>query len=358
MKNLNLLSSYDYHLPEELIAKAPVEPRDSARMLIGKTLQTDKKFFDLLDYINKGDLIIANNSRVIPARIFCYRDKTDGQGNINGKVNIELLLHRPTENPFVWESFAKPAKRLKAGHIIKFEGTTIQAEVLSRNEDRIMLEFLNVDETSLELMLEKIGHMPLPPYIKREDNSEDKEDYQTVYAKHKGSVAAPTAGLHFTQELIEKIKSKGADFQTVVLHVGAGTFQPVKEEDVTNHKMHSEYGIVTKELAEKIAKVKAKGNKVIAVGTTSLRILESASLRTGVCEEFAGETDIFIRPGYKFKTVDALITNFHLPKSTLLMLVAAFVGYKKTMEMYNKAIDSKFRFYSYGDACFLEKENN
>ncbi|MCP4355933.1 MAG: tRNA preQ1(34) S-adenosylmethionine ribosyltransferase-isomerase QueA [Proteobacteria bacterium] len=357
MTNLNLLSSYDYELPDSLIATAPAEPRDYARLLVGKnkTLELNKKFYDIVDYLNEGDLVIVNNTKVIPARIFCYRDRLDSKNNIVGKVSLELLLHRPTENPLIWESFAKPAKRLKKGHAIKFDNTNIQAKVLSRTEDRIMIEFLNADEQSLEQMLEDIGHMPLPPYIKRDDNNADIEDYQTVYAQHKGSVAAPTAGLHFTDELIEKIKAKGVDFDTVVLHVGAGTFQPVKTDDITNHKMHSEYGMVTKKLAEKIKLVKQRGNKVIAVGTTSLRILESASLKTGICQEFKGDTDIFIRPGYEFKTVDALITNFHLPKSTLLMLVSALVGYEKTMYIYKEAINAEFKFYSYGDACFLEK---
>lgn len=346
-KNLNLLSSYDYHLPEDLIATTPAEPRDWARLLIGRTLQTDKRFYDIIDYLNPGDLLIVNNTKVIPARIYCYRDREDGQG----QINMELLLHRPTTNALTWESFAKPAKRFKVGNIIRFENSQVTAQVLSRNEDRIELEFLVGNVQEFEDFLDFAGQMPLPPYIERKNGATkaDESDYQTVYAKHKGSVAAPTAGLHFTDELIEKIKAKGVDFDTVMLHVGAGTFQPVKVDDVSEHKMHSEYGIMTQELAEKIKKVKASGNRVIAVGTTSMRVLETAN-----GEEFAGDTDIFIRPGYKFNTVDCLITNFHLPKSTLLMLVSAFMGYNEAMDMYKCAIENKFKFYSYGDACFLE----
>lgn len=353
-KDLNLLSSYDYYLSNDMIATLPAEPRDSARMLIGKTLETDKTFADLIDYIKSGDLIIANNTKVIPARIYCYRDKTDAQGKLDGRVELELLLHRPTENALTWESFAKPAKRFKPGHIIRFDNSKVIAKVLSRDADRVELEFMVNSVEEFEDFLDFAGEMPLPPYIERKDGATkaDEEDYQTVYAQHKGSVAAPTAGLHFTDKLIEKIKAKGAEFDTVMLHVGAGTFQPVKVDDVREHKMHSEFGIMTAELAEKIKQVKANGGRVIAVGTTSMRVLETANNQA-----FAGNTDIFIRPGYKFNTVDCLITNFHLPKSTLLMLVSAFIGYKQTMEMYKTAIENKFKFYSYGDACFLEKND-
>lgn len=353
-KNLNLLSSYDYNLPNELIATQPAEPRDTAKMLIANTLETDKIFADLIDYIKPGDLIIANNTKVIPARIYCYRDRTDAQGNIDGKVDLELLLHRPTKNALTWESFAKPAKRFKQGHIIRFEGSKVIAKVLGRDADRVELEFIADSVDEFEAFLDYCGEMPLPPYIERKDGATkaDEDDYQTVYAQHKGSVAAPTAGLHFTDELIEKIKAKGAQFDTVMLHVGAGTFQPVKVDDVNEHKMHSEFGIMTAELAEKIKQVKASGNRIIAVGTTSMRVLETANQQA-----FAGDTDIFIRPGYKFNTVDCLITNFHLPKSTLLMLVSAFIGYKQTMQLYKTAINNKFKFYSYGDACFLEKND-
>ena len=354
-QNLNLLSSYDYHLPDELIATAPAEPRDHAKMLIGTTLETDKKFYDLVDYLKSGDLLIVNNTKVIPARIYCYRDKTDAQGNIDGRVELELLLHRPTKNALTWESFARPAKRFKEGHIIRFDGSKVIAKVLGRDEDRVELEFMADSVEEFENFLDHCGEMPLPPYIAREDGATkaDEDDYQTVYAEHKGSVAAPTAGLHFTDELIEKIKAKGVDFDTVMLHVGAGTFQPVKVDDVTEHKMHSEFGIMTEELAAKIKKVKANGGRVVAVGTTSMRVLETANQQA-----FAGDTDIFIRPGYKFNTVDCLITNFHLPKSTLLMLVSAFMGYDQAIKLYDTAINNKFKFYSYGDACFLEKNDS
>ncbi|HAG52403.1 MAG TPA: tRNA preQ1(34) S-adenosylmethionine ribosyltransferase-isomerase QueA [Alphaproteobacteria bacterium] len=354
-KNLNLLSSYDYHLPDELIATQPAEPRDAAKMLIAKTLETDKKFYDIIDYLNEGDLLIVNNTKVIPARIYCYRDRVLPNGNVDGKVALELLLHRPTKDALTWESFAKPAKRFKPGHIVKFEGHDMTAEVLSRDGDTVELKFNTESTEEFESFLDFAGEMPLPPYIAREDGATkaDEDDYQTVYAEHKGSVAAPTAGLHFTDELIEKIKAKGIEFDAVMLHVGAGTFQPVKVDDVTEHKMHSEYGIMTQELADKIKTVKARGNKVIAVGTTSMRVLETANQQA-----FAGDTNIFIRPGYKFNTVDALITNFHLPKSTLLMLVSAFIGYDQTMKLYETAISNKFKFYSYGDACFLEKNDS
>lgn len=354
-KDLNLLSSYDYHLPDELIATTPAEPRDHAKLLIGNTLETDKKFYDILDYLNEGDLLIVNNTKVIPARIYCYRDRILPNGTVDGKVALELLLHRPTKDALTWESFAKPAKRFKPGHIVKFEGHDMTAEVISRNGDTVELKFSAKDTKEFEDFLDFAGEMPLPPYIERKDGATkaDEDDYQTVYAEHKGSVAAPTAGLHFTDDLIDKIKAKGVEFDTVMLHVGAGTFQPVKVDDVREHQMHSEYGVMTAQLAEKIKQVKARGNKVIAVGTTSMRVLETANQ-----EEFAGDTNIFIKPGYKFNTVDALITNFHLPKSTLLMLVSAFIGYEQTMKMYETAIDNEFKFYSYGDACFLVKNDS
>lgn len=353
-KNLDLLSSYDYHLPDELIATLPAEPRDHAKLLVAKDLDTSKKFYDILDFLNKGDLLIVNNTKVIPARIYCYRDRILPNGNVDGRVDLELLLHRPTKDALTWESFAKPAKRFKPGHLIRFDGSDMVAEVLSRDGDTVELKFLTESTQEFEEFLDFAGEMPLPPYIERKDGATkaDEDDYQTVYAQHKGSVAAPTAGLHFTDELIEKIQDKGIEFDTVMLHVGAGTFQPVKVDDVNEHKMHSEYGVMTAELAEKIKQVKARGNRVIAVGTTSMRVLETANQK-----EFAGDTDIFIRPGYKFNTVDVLITNFHLPKSTLLMLVSAFIGYDQTMELYKTAINNKFKFYSYGDACFLERND-
>lgn len=352
--NLNTLEAFNFDLPDHLIGIEPANPRDSARLMVWPSEKFDHSFKDLADFLHENDLLILNNTKVIPARIYGYRERTDSLGNIEGKLPVELLLHRPTESALIWESFAKPAKRFKEGHKIYFEGFDVYADVLARDGDRLTLSFQNTDVDGFDDFLDKIGEMPLPPYIARPDGATnaDKEDYQTVYAAHKGSVAAPTAGLHFTGELLDRLKSKGVGIDFVTLHVGAGTFQPVRVENIDEHKMHSEFGVVTEAVAKRIRETKEKGGRVIAVGTTSMRLLESAA-KSGSIESFHGDTDIFIRPGYTFKVADMMITNFHLPKSTLLMLISAFMGYKEAMAMYKKAIEEGFKFYSYGDGCLI-----
>ena len=362
--NLDHISAFDFTLPENLIATEPANPRDAARLMVWPQTTPQKifnhTFKDLPNFLKKGDLLVLNNTKVIPARLFCYRDRTDSHGVLDGtKLPVELLLHRPVQGALVWESFAKPAKRLKEGQVLKFENSVIEGKILARDGDRITFEFTNTDADGLDGFLEEAGEMPLPPYIARPDGSTsaDKEDYQTVYAAHKGSVAAPTAGLHFTDELLESLKAKGVELVFVTLHVGAGTFQPVRVEDINEHKMHAEFGVVSQEVAEKIKQTKQNGGRVIPVGTTSMRLLESAA-RNGDIKAFNGDTDIFIRPGFKFNVADMMITNFHLPKSTLLMLISAFMGYTEAMKMYENAIAEGFKFYSYGDGCLLTKKKN
>jgi S-adenosylmethionine:tRNA ribosyltransferase-isomerase len=339
-------SAYYYELPERLIAQTPIEKRDCSRLFV---LHKDsgefehKRFFDIESYLNKGDCLVINDTRVIPARIFGKSEHHAGE--------VETVLLKRTNTPGVeeWECLTRPGKKTKIGEkIIYPHGLTgTVTDILDGGVRKIRFE---CDGIFLEV-LEKIGTMPLPPYIT--EKLDDKERYQTVYAKNKGSAAAPTAGLHFTPELLQKLEDKGVVIARVLLHVGLGTFRPVKEEDLTHHKMHSEYIKITAEAADKINNAKRSGKKVISVGTTSTRVLESVSDENGMVHPFEGETDIFIYPGYKFKAVDALITNFHLPESTLIMLVSAFAGYDLTMAAYREAVREEYRFFSFGDAMLL-----
>jgi S-adenosylmethionine:tRNA ribosyltransferase-isomerase len=337
---------FDFHLPPERIAHHPVTPRDAAKLLhVTPTAMHDRIVRDVVDLLSPGDIVVFNNSRVIPARLFTQ---------VNEK-QIEILLHQPIPGgASQWHAFAKPARKLKPGMQLTF-AADFTAIVDGRTEDgQVILRFPYNQEQLFE-KLRAHGHMPLPPYITRGDAAEDTERYQTVYAAADGSVAAPTAGLHFTSELLEKLNACGAATAFVTLHVGAGTFQPVKVDDTADHTMHREWCEISAEAAEAINAARANGGKVIAVGTTSLRILESFAADDGTLGPHQGETGIFITPGYRFKIIDRLITNFHLPKSTLFMLVSAFAGLNTMQAAYAHAIANNYRFYSYGDASLLER---
>lgn len=337
-------SDFFYDLPEELIAQHPVEPRDSSRLMTVDKISGEiqhKHFYDILDELRKGDCLILNNTRVLPARIFGIKDGT------GAKVEFLLLTNKGDD---VWECITGPGKRAKPGTRFTFGEGLLSAEVMDVLEggNRLVKFFY---EGNFFNVLDEIGQMPLPPYIT--EKLENQERYQTVYSKELGSAAAPTAGLHFTEELMKKIEAKGVKIGYVTLHVGLGTFRPVKAEDISQHIMHSEHYWLPKETAELINDTKNKGGRVIAVGTTSCRTLESVGTFKGKIEESEGWTDIFIYPGYEFKCIDALITNFHLPESTLIMLVSAFCGYDNTMNFYKKAVEERYRFFSFGDAVFL-----
>lgn len=337
-------SDFYYDLPKELIAQTPVEPRDSSRLLVlNKENGTvnHKHFYDIADYLNEGDLLVANDSRVLPARIFGVKKET------GAKVEF-LLLKQVSGNK--WETLCKPGKKAKVGAKFSFGDGILRATVVEVKEDGNRVVDFDCDENFFAT-LDKIGQMPLPPYIT--EKLEDKERYQTVYSNELGSAAAPTAGLHFTNELMDKLKAKGVKIAYVTLHVGLGTFRPVKVDDVTNHKMHSEHYEVPEETARLIKETKANGGRVIAVGTTSCRTLESVATFFGDIKACDGFTDIFIYPGYEFKVLDGLITNFHLPESTLIMLVSAFAGYDNIMNAYKTAVDEKYRFFSFGDAMLI-----
>lgn len=336
-------SDFFYNLPEELIAQTPLEPRDSSRLMV---LHKDsdsiehKHFYDIIDYLNEGDTLIVNDSRVIPARIYGYKADTGAK--------IEFLLLRQLDGSR-WETLVKPGRKAKVGTEFVFGDGLLKARVLEVADDGNRIVELQSDE-NIYATLDKIGQMPLPPYIT--EKLEDQERYQTVYSHELGSAAAPTAGLHFTNELLDKIRKKGVNIGYVTLHVGLGTFRPVKVDDITKHKMHSEHYEIPEETAELIKRTKAAGKRVIAVGTTSCRTLESVAA-TGEIRACDGFTDIFIYPGFEFKVLDGLITNFHLPESTLIMLVSAFYGYDKTMKAYETAVDEKYRFFSFGDAMII-----
>jgi S-adenosylmethionine:tRNA ribosyltransferase-isomerase len=335
-------SDFYYDLPKELIAQTPIEPRTSSRLLaIDKNGNTysDKKFTDLLDYLREGDCLIMNDTRVLPARIFGTRRDT-------GSV-VEFVLLKQISND-TWECLAGPGKKAKIGKIFNF-GTELSLEVIDTTEDGNRIVKFSYDGVFYDI-LDRVGQMPLPPYIT--EKLEDKERYQTVYSHEIGSAAAPTAGLHFTNEYIEKIKEKGVNIGFVTLHVGLGTFRPVKADDITDHKMHSEHYFISQKTADLINKTKANGGRVICVGTTSCRTVESAA-RNGELTECSDDTDIFIYPGYEFKVMDGLVTNFHLPESTLIMLVSAFAGYDLTMNAYRHAVEEKYRFFSFGDAMLI-----
>ena len=341
-----LRSTYHYDLPEELIAQTPIEPRDHSRLLCYNRKtdeQKDLHFYDIYNFLNKGDVLVINNTRVLPARLYGY--KRTG-------AKIEILLQKRIDLTH-WEVIAKPFKRLDEGTEIVFNENIKAVVTQKATYGSCVVEFIYDRKKSFEEHLIEIGTVPLPPYIK--EKLKDPERYQTVYAKVEGSSAAPTAGLHFTKELLEKLKDKGVEICEVLLHVGLGTFRPVKEDNILEHKMHSEYIEITEEVAEKLNKAKAEKRRVIAVGTTSVRVLESASDDNGRIKSVKKETNIFIYPPYKFKFVDALITNFHLPESTLIMLVSAFIGdIDKTLMLYRHAVNEKYRFFSFGDAMFIE----
>ena len=345
-------ADFYYDLPKELIAQDPLEDRASSRLLVlekntGNT--TERVFSDIVDYLNPGDALVINNTKVIPARLYGVRRQEDpGQSGVPG-ARIEILLLRRMEND-VWETLVKPGKKCRPGARLSFGDGLLEAEVLDVLEDgnRLIRFFY---EGIFEEILDKLGQMPLPPYITHE--LKDKNRYQTVYAKYDGSAAAPTAGLHFTPQLLDQIREKGVEIAEVTLHVGLGTFRPVKVEDVSEHHMHSEFFRIEKEAAETINRAKETGHRVICVGTTSCRTLESAASEEGRISACSGWTDIFIYPGYRFKITDALITNFHLPESTLLMLVSALAGKDNIMKAYDEAVRKRFRFFSFGDAMFI-----
>ena len=337
-------SDFYYDLPEELIAQDPLEDRTASRLLVldRKTGAVKHKIFsDVIDYLNKGDCLVINNTRVIPARLI---GEKEGKG---GKVEVLLLKRRAND---VWETLVKPGKKLKPGAKITFGDGRLRAEVLEVVEEGNRLVIFHY-EGIFEEILDSLGEMPLPPYITHK--LEDKEMYQTVYAKFDGSAAAPTAGLHFTKELLNKIEEKGIKIASITLHVGLGTFRPVKVDDVNNHHMHTEWYEVNAEAAEIINETKRNGGRVICVGTTSCRTIESVADENGYMKAKTGETDIFIYPGYKFKVMDGLITNFHLPESTLVMLVSAFAGKENVLAAYETAVKERYRFFSFGDAMIL-----
>lgn len=338
---------FNYYLPEELIAQTPLENRSESRLMVldkEGNIQ-HKHFYNIIDYLNKGDSLVINDTKVIPARIIGVKEDT-------GAVIELLLLKDLSLNK--WECLAKPQKRLKIDTIITFGDGILKAKVYEILEEGITRVELLYDGILMEI-LDKLGSMPLPPYI--HEKLKDKDRYQTVYAKNYGSAAAPTAGLHFTEELLDKIKEKGINIVHITLHVGLGTFRPVNVTDVTKHKMHTEHFIVTKEAADILNKTKELGKKIIAVGTTSTRTLETVLRDNEKFIPCSGDTDIFIYPGYEFKAIDGLITNFHLPKSTLVMLVSAFSKKEYILNAYKIAVDNKYRFFSFGDAMYIEKNN-
>lgn len=343
MINYKSLSTYDYHLPENLIAQTPLEKRDESRLLVfnRKTKQIEQAIFkDITNYLKKGDVLVVNNTRVLPARIIGHKESG---------ASIEILLLKRI-NLADWEVLLKPAKRVKMGGTIVVN-TELSCTLIGEKDDGVRVVHFNFSGV-FEEILNRVGSMPLPPYI--HEKLKDKERYQTVYNKVVGSAAAPTAGLHFTNELMDKINAMGVEVLEITLDVGLGTFRPCKEDDITKHIMHSEHYTVSQEVAEKINKAKIENRRVIAVGTTCVRTLEAVAQKGVPLVADSGETNIFIYPPYNFKIVDALITNFHLPKSTLIMLVSAFAGYQNTMDIYEFAVENQYRFFSFGDAMFIE----
>lgn len=338
------ISLFDFELPTELIAQSPAEKRDESRLLvIDKTKQKyeDKIFHDILDYLKPGDVLVRNNTKVLPARIFGVKEGT--------QAHVEILLLKQIKGD-VWECLAGNARPIKVGSIISFKDGKLKAKCLEVKDEGIRIMEFIYDGIFLEI-LNEIGNMPLPPYIKKQ--CEDNSRYQTVYAKVLGSAAAPTAGFHFTEDLLKKIKDKGIEILDITLHIGLGTFKPVKEQKVEDHVMHSEHFEMSQVVADKLNKAKAEGRRIIAVGTTATRTLEAIMQKYGKFVEAKEDTTIFIKPGYKFLAIDALITNFHLPKSTLIMLVSAFMGREFTLEVYAHAVESKYRFFSFGDSMFI-----
>ncbi|WP_123054273.1 tRNA preQ1(34) S-adenosylmethionine ribosyltransferase-isomerase QueA [Clostridium sp. JN-1] len=339
------LKDFDFYLPQELIAQHPMEKRDEARLMVldKKTGNIEHKIFkDIIDYLHEGDCLVLNDTRVIPARLIGSKEDTGGK--------MEFLLLKRIDKD-TWETLVKPGKRAQIGSRFTFGNGELKAEVIDIEDEgirKVKFEY----EGIFEEVLDRLGQMPLPPYIK--EKLEDKEMYQTVYSKELGSAAAPTAGLHFTEELLDEIRNRGVNVVFLTLHVGLGTFRPVKEENIEEHNMHSEYYCMSKETADIINKTKESGKSVVAVGTTSCRTLETIGDENGRVREQSGWTDIFIYPGYKYKIVDKLITNFHLPESTLIMLVSALCGRENILNAYNTAVKEKYRFFSFGDAMFIK----
>ena len=353
---------FQFDLPQERIALHPAEPRDSARLLVvrpGEGVE-DRVVTDLVDLLDAGDVLVVNDTRVIPAELKGVRHRGEY------RAEVSFNLHKRID-PARWAAFARPAKRLKAGDRLVFGDATdracavteLVAEVESVGEGGEVVLAFALSGVFLDEAIKSHGAMPLPPYIGQRRPFEDRDriDYQTIYAREDGAVAAPTAGLHFTDELLGRLRDKGVGIETVTLHVGAGTFLPVKADDTEDHKMHAEWGVVTPEVVERLQKAKLAGGRIVAVGTTSLRLLESAARETGELAPFAGDTDIFITPGFRFRVVDMLMTNFHLPRSTLMMLVSAFAGLETMQAAYAHAIATEYRFYSYGDASLLFRED-
>ena len=339
------LSDFNYELPKELIAQTPIEKRDEARLMVlhrsNNTIE-HKIFKDILDYLKPGDCLVRNNTKVIPARLYGVKEVTG--------ANVEFLLLNRIEKD-TWEVMVRPGKKLMPGARVDFGNGILKAEIIDKMDGgnrKVRFEYDGI----FNEILDQIGLMPLPPYIK--EKLEKKEMYQTVYAKYEGSAAAPTAGLHFTNSLLDEIKAKGIEIANVTLHVGIGTFRPVKEENIEDHDMHTEHYYIKAEDAEKINNTRKNGGRIISVGTTSCRVLESVADENGMVKEVEGDTNIYIYPGYKFKCVDGLITNFHLPESTLVMLVSALAGREFILDSYKKAVDEKYRFFSFGDAMFIE----
>ena len=336
---------FDFYLPEELIAQTPLEKRDSSRLLVldKKTGNISHRHFtDIVDYLQKGDTLVLNDTKVIPARLYGVKEETNAA--------IEVLLLKDEGNN-IWECLTRPAKRIKVGTVISFVNGKLKARctsVLDEGIRKFKLEYKGI----LYEVLDELGEMPLPPYI--HEKLKDKDRYQTVYAKNIGSAAAPTAGLHFTDDLLKKIKDKGVNIAYITLHVGLGTFRPVSVTDVTKHKMHSEYYVMSEDVAKLLNDTRKNGHKIIAVGTTSTRTLETIMSLYGTFKSCSGWTDIFIYPGYEFKAIDYLITNFHLPKSTLVMLVSALAGKDNIMKAYNEAVKEKYRFFSFGDSMLIK----
>lgn len=344
------LSDFDFDLPEALIATRPAVPRSSARLMVAQGAQiTDAHVGDLVDWLHAGDRLVLNDTKVIPARLSGQRHRASAQGAVSAKIEVTLL---EPQADGAWAALLKPLKKIKIGEEIRF-AADLSAELVDVVDGQGRLQF-NLTGDDFDTALNAAGAMPLPPYIaaKRPADAQDKQDYQTVWAKHSGAVAAPTASLHFDQDLLAALTAKGVKFTHVTLHVGAGTFLPVKVEDVTSHKMHAEWGRVSPAAAVEIAETKAAGGRVIPVGTTALRLIESAA-RGGDIQPWEGETDIFIYPGFTFAVADALMTNFHLPKSTLMMLVSALLGAEEIRAVYAHAVAQQYRFFSYGDASLL-----
>ena len=345
------LSDFDFDLSEDLIALRPLKPRPSSRMLVAQEDRVENSHFvDICNYLHPGDRLVLNNTKVIPARLNGRRRRISDQGETFANIEITLIS---CDTKGDWLSLAKPARRLNVGEEIHFE-KGLQATVLSKTSDGVGLSF-NMSEDAFDTVIAQIGTMPLPPYIagKRPADAKDNDDYQTVFAKKLGAVAAPTASLHFDNVLLEKLRQHGVAFSEVTLHVGAGTFLPVKTDDISAHKMHTEWGQVSKQAALEIMQTKRAGGRVIPVGTTALRLIETAARETGDIQAWVGDTDIFIKPGFQFHVTDGLITNFHLPKSTLLMLVSALIGLDRCREIYDYAINERYRFFSYGDGSLL-----